>query len=71
MNSPFGRDPAAGIAFRGRGRRLNGSRSQSASRDDQTSEQAAEETPTYSNSNEGAGRGGVAFRGRGYRLGGR
>ncbi|XP_019154785.1 PREDICTED: derlin-1-like [Ipomoea nil] len=67
VNSPFRSDPSAGIAFRGRGRRLNGSRSSwwSSLRNQttNTSEQT-EETSTYSNSN-------VAFRGRSYRLGGR
>ncbi|XP_019154784.1 PREDICTED: derlin-1-like [Ipomoea nil] len=73
VNSPFRSDPSAGTAFRGRGRRLNGSRSSSSSRDQTTTtSEQAEETPTDSNSNEGGGRGGgVAFRGRSYRLGGR
>ncbi|EEF27712.1 derlin-1 [Ricinus communis] len=60
INSPVQRDPSAGVAFRGRSFRLNGTRTNPA-------EEAQGTTPAQQ-PNESAD--GVAFRGRSYRLGG-
>lgn len=65
-NSPVPRNPQAGVAFRGRSYRLNGS---------QSSSRAASEAETNTNPqqqpNAAAAEGRVAFRGRSYRLDGR
>lgn len=58
MNSPVQRDPSAGVSFRGRSYRLNGTRPS-------TTEQTAETDSPAQQPNQGAG---VAFRGRSYRL---
>ncbi|KAH7557371.1 hypothetical protein ACOSP7_027073 [Xanthoceras sorbifolium] len=61
INSPVQRDPHAGVAFRGRGYRLNGNRSTNTEQQQQTNSA----TPQQPNA-----AGGVAFRGRSYRLDG-
>ncbi|KAL2550065.1 Derlin-1 [Forsythia ovata] len=66
INSPFRNDPAEGVAFRGRGRRLNGSRSTSTRSEQRDSEPDETATPPPSSSASG-----VAFRGRSNRLGSR
>ncbi|XP_059461127.1 derlin-1.1-like [Corylus avellana] len=63
INSPVQRDPSAGVAFRGRGYRLNGSQTR-------TGEQAETNGPAQAAQQRNqAGRG--AFQGRSYRLDGR
>ncbi|XP_022872926.1 derlin-1.2-like isoform X2 [Olea europaea var. sylvestris] len=64
INSPFRNDPAEGVAFRGRGRRLNGSRSTSTRSEPRDSEPVDTATPAPSSSGSG-----VSFRGRSHRLG--
>ncbi|KAF3433183.1 hypothetical protein FNV43_RR24285 [Rhamnella rubrinervis] len=62
MNSPVQRDPFAGVAFRGRSYRLNGTRT--TTRTPQQPQTTTEETEQPSTRADG----GVAFRGRSYRL---
>ncbi|CAK9135126.1 unnamed protein product [Ilex paraguariensis] len=66
FDTPVRRNPYAEVAFKGRGRRLDGSAS--SSRQEQTSTSAEAEANTSAPPNAA---GGVAFRGRGNRLGGR
>ncbi|TXG70592.1 hypothetical protein EZV62_005527 [Acer yangbiense] len=61
INSPVQRDPYAGVAFRGRGYRLNGDRSTNTEQQQQP--QTDSTTPQQPNE-----AGGVAFRGRSHRL---
>ncbi|KAK4837501.1 hypothetical protein QYF36_005986 [Acer negundo] len=62
INSPVQRDPRAGVAFRGRGYRLNGNRSTNTEQQQQQP-RTGSTTPQQPNA-----AGGVAFRGRSYRL---
>ncbi len=59
VNAPVQRDPSAGVAFRGRSYRLNGTRTR-------PSEDSQGTTPAQQPNNSA---GGVAFQGRSYRLG--
>ncbi|TXG70593.1 hypothetical protein EZV62_005528 [Acer yangbiense] len=63
INSPVQRDQHAGVAFRGRGYRLNGNRSTNTEQQQQQQPQTDSTTPQQPN-----GAGGVAFRGRSHRL---
>ena len=67
FDTPVRRNPSAEVAFKGRGRRLDGGTS--SSRQEQTSTSAEAEANTSAAPPYAAG--GVAFRGRGNRLGGR
>ncbi|KAK0596735.1 hypothetical protein LWI29_018529 [Acer saccharum] len=62
INSPVQRNPYAGVAFRGRGYRLNGNRSTNT---DQQQQQPQTDSTTPQQPNEA---GGVAFSGRSHRL---
>ncbi|KAJ7959555.1 Derlin [Quillaja saponaria] len=61
INSPVQRDPAAGVAFRGRSYRLSGTQTRTAEQTDTNTSTAA--SPPQQNQADG-----VAFRGRSYRL---
>ncbi|OAY48112.1 derlin-1 [Manihot esculenta] len=61
VNAPVQRDPSAGVAFRGRSYRLNGTRARPA-------EESQGTTPAQQPNTSADG---VAFQGRSYRLGGR
>lgn len=60
VNAPVQSNPSAGIAFRGRSYRLNGTRNST------TAQEQANTPPQQTNSAGGA----AAFRGTSYRLGG-
>ena len=62
MNTPVQRDPSAGVAFRGRSYRLNGT---------QPSTTGQAETDSHAQAQQPNQADGVAFRGRSHRLNGR
>ena len=62
MNTPVQRDPSAGVAFRGRSYRLNGTR---------PSTTGPAETDSHAQAQQPNQADGVAFRGRSHRLNGR